>query len=665
MIYSTNQIFKNDKTNTMAPTNPMALQHLRSSSFQRPINGLYMFHSSVLKSLAKSVSCLALAMLLVSPVMAQELPDRPATEELLPETTIAMAKITSFSEFFEKMKGSLGAQMIEDENVAPLAEQLYEVGEQQYALIEETVGLSLEELQTLPSGEMTIALVAPRRKDPAYVVILELDDENEVVDKAFGRMREFIEEEDGIEEVPSDFEDLKIEKGIVKGTPVFFCRYDGVMVGSSSREVLEDILLRWSGGENEKVRPLSENRKFITIGNRCSASDDFPADAMFYVDPIGIFKANAKGKAGMQMIVAVLPAFGLDGLLAAGGNFYAQVDGYEVIVHGHVMLASPKEGLFDAIALKPGEYQPQDWVPVKIGSYMTTSWDAQQMYAGIEEISNTLSPESFDKFLESVKKHAGFELKEAIIDEMDGRMTIIRPILSGDQFNAIGNVFAMGLNDPDKFDEFLVEQLSTEDRKESWSSAEHEGVKYWTMGDVGKRSEERRKEWLKENDRKVDPEKEERREYMRKNMRQSRPSCVVLDDSLIFGDSEEFIKIAIDTYNGNEEALVNDKEFQRHAENMTKLLKSDVPSGMLFSDAARELDVLTRAIGAENIKEYLSEQAENKPEKFQGLKDALDDNPLPNYEIFRKYIPTSGGFVTSDESGYHFLLFQESRLVED
>ena len=76
--------------------------------------------------------------------MAQELPDRPATEMLLPETTIAMAKITSFSEFFEKMETSLGAQMIEDESVAPLIEQLYEVGEQQYARVEETVGLSLD-----------------------------------------------------------------------------------------------------------------------------------------------------------------------------------------------------------------------------------------------------------------------------------------------------------------------------------------------------------------------------------------------------------------------------------------------------------------------------------------------------------------------------------------
>jgi hypothetical protein len=649
----------------MAPTIPMALKARCSALFSQSTSALVQFRSELLIPLAAAGVCLTVALLPITPAVAQDLPDRPETEMLLPETTVAMAKMTSFSEFFDKMKTSLGAQMIEDESLAPLVERLYEVGEEQYGRIEETVGLSLDELKTLPSGEMTIALVAPRRKDPAVVVILELDDENEAVDKAMGRLREVVEGENAIEEVESDLEELTVEKAIVRGNPVFFCRYEGVMVGSSSREVLEDIFLRWSGGENEKVRPLSENRKFITISNRCSTSDEFPADAMFYVDPIGIFKANAKGNAGMQMVVAMLPAFGLDGLLAAGGNMYVQTEGYETIMHGHVMLASPREGLFDAIALKPGEYRPQDWVPVNIGSYMTTSWDAQQMYAGIEEISNTLSEGSFDEFLQGVKNTAGFDLKEAIIDEMNGRVTFVRPILSGDQFNAIGNVFAIGLNDPEKFDEFLEAQLTGEKSKENWSDVDHEGIRYWTMGDVGKRREESRKKWMEENKRKVDPEKEARRQYMRKNMRQSRPSCVVLGDSLIFGDSEEFIKIAIDTYNGNEEALANDKEFQRHAENMTKLLKTDVPSAMLFSDSARELDVMTRAIGSDSLKELLAEQAEDKPENFQGLKDALDENPLPDYDFFRKYIPTSGGFVTSDDSGYHFLLFQESRLVED
>ncbi len=643
----------------------LKIQQQCSSFFRQPKGGVVKFRNAIVKSLAAAGLCLTWPLLTIGPAEAQELPDRPATEMLLPETTVAMAKMTSFSEFFEKMQNSLGAQMIEDESLAPLVERLYEVGEEQYGRIEESVGMSLDELRTLPSGEMTVALVAPRRKEPAVVVVIELDDENEVVDKAMGRLREVVEDENAIEEVSTDFEDLKIEKAIVRGKPVFFCRYDGVMIGSSSREVLEDMFLRWSGGENEKVRPLSENRKFITISNRCSTSDEFPADAMFYVDPIGIFKANAKGNSGMQMAVAMLPAFGLDGLLAVGGNMYVQTEGYETIIHGHMMLASPREGLFDAIALKPGDYTPQDWVPVNIGSYLTTSWDAQQMYAGIEEISNTLSEGSFDQFLKGVKNTAGFELKEAIIDEMNGRVTFIRPILTGDQFNAIGNVFAIGLSDPDKFDEFLEGQLSKEEREEDWSSVEHEGVQYWTMGDVTKRSDERRKKWMEKNKRKVDPEREAARAQRRKSMRQSRPSCVVLGDSLIFGDSEEFIKIAIDTYNGNQESLAGDKEFQRHAENMTKLLKSDVPAGMLYSDSARELDVLTRAIGSENLKEYLNEQAESKPENFQGLKDALDENPLPNYDFFRKYIPTSGGFVTSDDSGYHFLLFQESRLVED
>ena len=263
---------------------------------------------ALIKPLAKIMFCLGLSLLLICPTLAQELPERPATELLLPETTVAVTKLTSFSEFIEKWNSSLFAQMLEDEDVSPLAKQLYEVGEDQYTQVEEKVGMSLDELKSLPSGEMTIALVAPRRKDLAVVVMIELDDENEAVDLAFDRARELIEQENEIEEEASTL-DVKVEKAIVNGQQVFFCRHDGMLVGSSSLNVLEDIFLRWSGGENKKVRPLSENRKFITISNRCSTSDDFPPDMMFYVDPIGIFKASARGNTGRQLCVPILTLY--------------------------------------------------------------------------------------------------------------------------------------------------------------------------------------------------------------------------------------------------------------------------------------------------------------------------------------------------------------------
>jgi hypothetical protein len=35
----------------------------------------------------------------------------------------------------------------------------------------------------------------------------------------------------------------------------------------------------------------------------------------------------------------------------------------------------------------------------------------------------------------------------------------------------------------------------------------------------------------------------------------------------------------------------------------------------------------------------------------------LEDNPLPDWEEIRDFFASSGGFITSDDSGYHALLF--------
>ena len=603
-----------------------------------------------------------------SGVVAQGLPDRPPTEDLLPETTVVYTKLTSFSELYEKLQGSMGAQMLEDEAFAPLTKQLYETAQDQYGQVEEQVGLSFDELQSLPSGELSIALIAPRRQDMAVMVLMELDEENEAVDKAFNRARDLLSQDAELEEEPNDI-DIKIEKTIVKGQIVFFCRHQGLLVGSNSLTELQNVFVRWSGVEVDKVRPLSKNRKFITINNRCSASEDLPPDMRFYVDPIGIFKASARGNVGMQVAIAMLPTLGLDGLLAIGGNSYVQFEGYESILHAHVLLASPREGIFDALALKPGDYQPEEWVPVNIGSYITTSWDAQQMFGKIGEMVDQFTEGEFEKQLLDFNENAKLDIKADIVDAITGRVSVIRPILSGSEFNAIGNVIAAELKDPEAFTEFIETRLAAEENH-PWALQEHEGTAYWSMGDkVEENMRKSRERWReRQNKRRKKrgkdplPEKDNRFGDM---YRFPRPTFAVLGDYLVFGDNEEFIQTAIETANGDGEALLDDEAFQRTAKMMTRLLKTDLPAAMMYADSARELGMFLRSVDSDSVRSQLAEMAESQPEYYSGVQAAFDDNAIPTYEDLSRFIPASGGFVTTDDSGYHILLFQESREAEE
>ena len=593
---------------------------------------------------------------------SQELPERPETQQLLPETTVGMLKLRNFSEFVEKMKNSGSGQMFQSESVAPLINSFYDNASKQYDNVSEDVGLSLEELQSLPSGEITFALIAPRRKDLQYVVMMETDEDNEAVDKALDRGREVLEDE--LESSENDF-NVKVDKVKIRGKDVYICKHKGWFIGCSSEEELENMFIRWSGAEVDKVRSLSENRKFITIANRCSVSDDVLPDARFFIDPIGLFKAATRGSVGANFAVALLPTLGLDGVLAAGGNMYVDHDEYESISHGHVLLASPREGVLDALALKPDSYVPEPWVPVDVAKYMTTSWDVPQMMSSIQEISDQIAEGKFEEFFENRQDDLGdvdVDLREDLIAHLSGRFSFVRPILSGSQLNGIGNVASLGISDVEKVEEAMDKIMGSDKLSEMYSEREFSSIRYWSTSEEAiKLREEQVKARVERRNKRAKDRGEEIPEFgPRPEVRKGTTTFGIIGDDLVFSDSEEFFVYALETFNGDKPALADDGDFLKNADKMTKMLKSDLPAAVFHSDVRRELGFYLKALTNDNMMKVLEAKAEKDDSGFfADMKASIDEHGFPEAEEIEQYFSTSGGFITTDDSGYHFLLFQE------
>lgn len=606
---------------------------------------------------------------------AEELPEKPDTQELLPETTVGLLKLRDLSEFAEKMKSSSFGQMMQSDSVGPLMDSFYDNINKQFENTSEDIGLSLEEIRSLPSGEITFAIIAPRRKDLQYVVMMETDEDNEAVDKAFSRYREVMEsssesvDDESGPELTTEENDfgVSVETMMVRGTPVYTCRHRGLIIACTSEDELNDIFVRWSGTEVDKVRALSENRKFITIANRCSVSDDALPDARFFFDPINLFKAASRGNAGANFAVAMLPTLGLDGVLAVGGNMYVDHDKYESISHGHLLLASPREGVLNALAMKPDSYAPEPWVPVDIANYMTTSWDVPQMLASIKDISDKIVEGKYDEYFENLqneveKRDSDVDLQEDIIAHLTGRFSVVRPILSGDQLNGIGNVASLGVSDPEKVEQSMGEIFGSEDLSKSWTEREHGSIRYWTKSEEAIKN---RKDQVKaRRDRRMKRAKDRGEEIApfgpRPEVREGFPTFGIIGDHIVFSDSEEFFQYAVDTFNGDKPALGDDDDFLRNMDTMTKMLKSDLPAAVFFADARREIGFYLKAFDNENMRKVLDNGAEKDESGFFGdIKASIEEHGYPEIEDIQQYLSTSGGFVTTDDSGYHFLLFQE------
>ncbi len=603
----------------------------------------------------------------LQPVAAQEetKTKRPAIEDLLPETTVVFVEITDIRELVVKLKEANVGRLLQEESIAPLVTDLYQQATDAFDGLTRDNGIDLtaSEIFSLPGGEINIAVIAPKRKTPVFLFTFEINQDNENLNKLLTMARDAAED-NGAEMETATVEDVEFETIVSDGNRVTYFQKDGVVVASNSEKELTAYLDRWLGKEVEKVRPLSKNRKFVTIMNRCRGTKELPPDLRFYVDPIELARSGFRGNMGAQAAMNFLPVLGLDGLLAVGGSSIMFEGEFESVFHGHMLLANPRKGLFEMIALKPSTYEPPSWVPDRSILYVSTSWDVPKMLSEIEKMVDTFQGEG--NFQEEVLNKIDEEMGEGFFDNLlgsvTGRFTFVQWSEKDSMaINAEIPVLAIELSEDHKFIDILdsiLDKIADEgDGADVLTEKEYHGVKYWTVAEeqiqeqqdrTKERLNRRLNERLNEGDEDGDLSIE---------LRADQPAFAVIGNSLIICSSPAFIEIAIDTERGDSPSLMENEEFQSVAKSISKLAGSDMPSVFFFQQPAETLRHYYKLVQGDNARNMLSSFA-SENDYAANVERALDENPLPPFSELEKYFRPTGSFVVSDDTGYHFLAFQ-------
>ena len=633
------------------------------------------------------VACVALLCVASAPTaVAQRNPDRPAIEDLLPETTVALVQIPDIRDVMQKTMDGTTGLILEDEAIVPIRDRIIEETYSAYSKVEGAIGMSLDEMTSIPSGEMVFAAIAPRRSSPVYMVILESGEENAAANKAFDLAMERVadDEENEVEKAELD-SGAEVDKVIFDGQPIFIAKREGLIIGCSSEKVLDEFFIRWDGGVVKKVRPLSKNRKFVTIMNRCRSRKDLPNDVRFFFDPVAMIKSSGRGNIGMQTAIAVFPALGVDSILALGGSIILSDDEYESILHGHLLLSNPRKGITKVISLKPGDYEPEDWVPSKAFFYTTTSWDVPQMFQETRDMVDLIAGEgSFARNVTTpLEENFEMSLEEEILPLFAGRVSMASVGVDEGKVNPGSSIVGLALKDVEQATETLaklIEKLNTDNENLKIEKREFQDCTYWIRSDAAiadrnKRSEERNKRIEERRAKRQAEEKDDeeskrrarRRETWRnlsKTFRVPRPCLGIVNNSLIFCDSLEALEEVVLTHKGESTPLRNEEGFLTMVDRVNRLLDADTPVAMYYNNPRNQLEAFLAYMNADSTKTALSDSSENS-DFMKSLKNIVDADDLPAIEAFEKYMVPQGGFVTSDDTGYHFLWFQERLELEE
>lgn len=596
----------------------------------------------------RATSCVAVASLVVSLVFStwasSARAERPSAPFLLPENTLGMLQVPDSREFVAKFRaGSLG-RMLEDEQIRPLASQLYGSVAEAFGKVQDQVGLPLDKILSIPQGELCVALVPPKEGRPVVVFLLDAGDQIDSVQRLLERGKEEIEKR-GATKTTEAVGDVLLEHWQPAGNQpsITLGIREGTLLLATDKEIAKSLLAAWNGSAPEGELRLADNKEFTAIMSRCGAAGAERPHFQWYIDPIELFRVGSRGNIAAQTGLAILPAVGLDGLQGIGGSLILGTGEFEMVQHIHVLLDSPRGGVLKALTLGAGDSTPEPWAPGDVAVYMTVHWDFDATYREMSRLVDSFQTEG--TFAGLAKRRVGdplgVDFETELLAAFEGRATYLNWFEKPARLNSQSQLVAARLKDAAAFRATLDKMLAKYEKR--FEKDSFGGVVFHRVV-VSEEDRKRREEALRGQ------------AVGQLGLREPEPCVAILGDYLIATDSATLLKRCITAQSDPERSLANQLDYKIIASKAARQAGGAKPGMLMFSRPEEQMRQMYDLAQGDGARQALATQARNNP-FFQSVEKALQDNPLPPFSVFSKYLAPGGGIVTNDETGFHYTSF--------
>lgn len=581
---------------------------------------------------------------------APALAERPSAMKLFPEESVVFIRMANAHEFGQRLNETSTGRMLRDPQLKPLVEQLYgDVGKMYADELEEKVGITWDDLQKLPHGEVAFAIVARPDKTPAFLLLIDQGDEPSMAGRLLERALELAEEK-GAEfttEEMGGVEVTVVRDAANQDRMLGVFERENAIVAATDPEVLRDVLWHWDGDEaredasddaasddDERFIPgrtLAENDRFATILKNCRRPQDPPPQLIFFIDPIEVVRNVGRGQGGVQFVMGLLPALGADGLLGIGGSITYATDQYDDLSQMHVLLENPRAGVMQLPAFESGETTPQPFVPHAIETYIALHWNVRASYDRVVALVDKYRYEgSVDKIMkERVSDKLGIDFPAEVIDNLAGRFTWIIGYEKPARFRGQQHVIAAVLVD----EKALTETLDTVMNKfpDLFEERQFGDATYYAI------LPRRLKEIAEEE-------------------RPASPFVAIMDGYLFLGGSCQLFERCVAARDGTVDRLVDSADYARTTDVLGRETAGTTPALFAISRYEESVHQWYDLLLSEKTRELIDEHKEDN-RFLAALADALDQHQLPPFEVLAPYLAPGGAILYDTDTGYHAISF--------
>ncbi len=600
--------------------------------------------------------CLLSAVTLLSAALCavpQAKAAKPKSAELLPPGTLLYMRVSDSRELKKKFRETTLGRIGAEEKMQPFIKNLYGSAMDSYKRVEEDTGVTLDEMLDIPQGEACIALVAPEDERPALIALIEAGDNMKQMQKLMDRAKELAREGNGIhseETVAGTKMDIYTGVGNRKRTFVMFER-DGTVGVVTNLELARQMLNVWNGA---KADTLADNKNFTAIMSRCKGSNDEPAHIAFYIDPINLVKANARGDILQQAQMAIIPVIGLDGLKGVGGSVIFAPEKFDTVFHLHVALDTPRTGVLEMLTLQAGDTEPEKWVPKDVSTYATIHWDAQETVSNLELVYDSFLGEGAldDQIKSRISDRIGVDFQKDIINELDGRFTYMTWLEPPARVDSQATLLAAKLKDEKDFR--TVAEAIRKNFANGLTEDSYAGVKYYTFEARGPRA--RRRPQAERPEAQEDGEQQPEQQRPRFDRRERKGCICIFDGYMIMCDSPKLLGKIIETRGNADLSLRKNIDYKVFASKAKRQTGGDKAGMLLFHRPSTNMKLMYDLAKEQNTRDVLADRSERN-RVVGALNKALGETELPPFAEISKHLTPTGGVLVNEDTGFHFTGF--------
>lgn len=576
---------------------------------------------------------------------------RPSAPKLFSQKTLLYARIDDTRELKAKMSQTSMGRIYEDPQIKPIIGSFYSTFSNLAQGMQDAVGVNLDELLSIPNGELAIALV-PTKTNPVFCALIEAGDELPAVELIIGRLENAVGQNGGAKTTKEigKITVNQIKNGTREDRQLGFFLNAGVLVVCSNAEYAETLALIWQGSGIDH-KSLADNREFTTIMSRCVGTAGERPQASFYVNPLAMYREFSKSSGSSLLVLTTLKTLGIDGIKGVGGSAIFAPNDFDSIIHAHLLLETNRRGALRAVRPKSGSTEPEAWVNDKVAGYSTMNWDFAKSVKAIAEIVDSFGGENTfeNNVIARGSSQIGIDLRKDFLDLLDDRLSLAQLILPTKQIDGQSNLIGIHFKDSQRVKTDILprlfDKLKSNDGK--WNSKSIGDSTVYYREDDGPRSGAN-----EAND-------GTGRRAVRIG-RNPQPCFGIVGNELLASDAIDSIETAIKTHSSGDDLLSDAIEYKLIRDRIKAQLKDKETSIMQYQRPEESLRLFyDTANNPENIKN-LETMSANNP-FFTALLTALKEKTLPPFEVISKYLAPSGGFVVEEEDGLHYTSFSLRR----